>query len=152
MSITLIKYPFLQEEDLSGCVVYNTANGVCKDVLQELQTCLPDGHDQSSSNTSEIYVSAGEDIQEKYESIVLIGKSLADSPECEEVVVPFLCQYFFSPCDGSGESYLPSSEECRVVSTEICPSEWELANNLLGIFLPSCDTLPEMSLSCNGKW
>ena len=101
--------------------------------------------------TSEIYVSPGDRTQEEIESIVLIGKNLATSPECEEAVVPFLCQYFFSPCDSSGESYLPSSEECRVVSTEICPSEWQLASNLPSVSLPSCDTLPETSLSCNRK-
>ena len=121
---------------------------MCKEALQELQTCLPSG--QGNSNTSDIYVSPGDRTQEEIESIVLIGKSLADSPECEEVVVPFLCQYYFGPCDSSRESYL-SSDECTIVSTEICPAEWELAKDLPGISLPSCGTLPEMSLSCNGK-
>ena len=42
---------------------------------------------------------------------------LNPTPECREVVEPFLCLYTFGLCDSSGELYLPSSGECETLTT-----------------------------------
>ena len=73
------------------------------------------------------------------------------SPGCDAVIEQFLCFYIFGLCDGSGELYLPSSGECRMVTEETCGPELEQAMVFIagfpGIQLPQCDTLPVISAS-----
>ncbi len=92
--------------------------------------------------------------QQELEDILTIGlRVVRPSPQCEEVIVPFLCLYYLRPCDGGGEvTYRPSVEDCVTVSTELCPREWTEIDNLLsnvGESLPSCEGLGnETSFQC----
>ena len=74
------------------------------------------------------------------------------SPGCDAVIEQFLCFYIFGLCDGSGELYLPSPGECRMVTEETCGPELEQAMVFVAgipdIQLPQCDTLPATSLVC----
>ena len=79
---------------------------------------------------------------------------LNPTPECREVVEPFLCLYTFGLCDSSGELYLPSSGECETLTTETCAREWTMAVSLLpNDLLPKCGLLPEIPQApdCNSK-
>ena len=71
------------------------------------------------------------------------------SPDCDAVIEQFLCFYIFGLCDSSGELYLPSSRECRMVTEETCGPELDEAMMLIAgipdIQLPQCDTLPVSS-------
>ena len=75
------------------------------------------------------------------------------TPECVDAFLPFMCLYLFPLCNGtSGEAYLPSQEECLVISNDVCPMEWDLASSLAGDKFPVCATLPNRDLeitSCN---
>ncbi len=95
---------------------------------------------------TDVLISPCGQTQQELEEILTIGlRVVRPSPQCEEVIVPFLCLYYLRPCDGGGEvSYHPSVEDCVTVSTEICAREWAVADDLvssLGESLPSCEEL-----------
>ncbi len=96
---------------------------------------------------TDVHISPRGQTQQELEEILTIGlRVVRPSPQCEEVIVPFLCLYYLRPCDGGGEvTYRPSVQDCVTVSTEICPREWEETDNLLrslGASLPPCEVLP----------
>ena len=113
-----------------------------------LQGCLAD-----RSTSSEIYIPASSSERELQAQQILTGlQLLGPTPECRDVVEPFLCFYTFGLCDSGGELYLPSSGECETLTTETCAREWRMAEAILGSDqLPQCDTLSERSLGCPGK-
>ncbi len=131
----------------SECALYSTDNAseqVCQDVFHTLHgACLPNS---TSLNIADAYISPRDRTQQELEEILTIGlRVVRPSPQCEEVIVPFLCLYYLRPCDGGGEvTYRPSVEDCVTVSTEICLREWAVADDLLskvGESLPSCEEL-----------
>ncbi len=145
-------------DSISGCTLYSisdSATQVCQDTLRTLHgNCLLNA---SSLNTTDVYISPRGRSQEDLENILSVGLGVVcPSPECEAVIVPFLCLYYLRLCDGEGEvTYRPSVEDCVGVSTEICPREWAQADSLLrnlGESLPSCEALGnEESLQCKVK-
>ena len=74
------------------------------------------------------------------------------SPECREVAVPFLCWYIFGLCDNSNETlYLPSADECAMITTEICAQEFsEIGTRFPGV-VPQCESLPNTTVECEGE-
>ncbi len=144
--LSLIPFPsFPQQDSLpSGCALYSyssTSSQVCQGVISSLRaTCT------NSSCTTDVYISPRGRSQEDLENILALGLGVVrPSPECEAVIVPFLCLYYLRVCsDGNEINYRPSVEDCMEVSTEICPREWAQADNLLrqvGESLPSCEAL-----------
>ena len=64
--------------------------------------------------------------------------------DCQEIALPFLCQYYFPLYDcPNGDIYTASIEDCIDISTGICALEWNLAINYgLVESLPNCQDLP----------
>ena len=128
-------------QDTTGCAVYS---GVCQEFLQRQQTCLG----VPSSGVS-VPQGRGDEAQALL-FITALPQFLTLSPGCDAVIEQFLCFYIFGLCDSStGELYLPSSEECRMVTEETCGPELEQAMMFIAgipdIQLPQCDTLPDFS-------
>ena len=112
------------------------------------QDCLAD-----PNTSSEIHIAASSSDRGQQAQQFLTGLQILNpSPECREVVEPFLCLYVFGLCDSSGELYLPSSGECETLTTETCAREWTMAQSLLSSDqLPQCNSLPVTSVACNGE-
>ncbi len=137
-----------QENSESGCVPYSTSSDstqLCQDSVHTLQRdCLSNS---TSFNTTDVRISPRDWTQQELEDILTIGiRVVRPSPQCEEVIVPFLCLYYLRPCYGGGEvTYRPSVEDCVTVNTELCPREWAETDDFLsslGESLPSCEELP----------
>ena len=69
------------------------------------------------------------------------------SPECRELVVPFLCLYLFGLCDMLGIFIQPTIGQCEEIRDVVCTTEWATALRF-GIDLPDCGIFPKESLSC----
>ena len=123
----------------------------CMSALTARQKCIPD-----RCGNSEVYVrmSASQGSLELQVSSLLDRlQLLRPSPECREVVEPFLCFYYFGLCDSSGGLYLPSSGECETITTETCAREFQIAVSVLGSAnLPQCGTLSPTERDCNGEY
>ena len=135
----------------SSNVVYTQA--ACQDYLLTLQGCLPD-----RQSSGDVFVSVTNQVEtERQVNELLNGlrNFIRPSPECRSVVEPFLCLYLLGLCDSSGVAYEPSFEECVLISTDICASEWAQANNLLIQFglspLPECISFLSTVTSISGK-
>ena len=89
-------------------------------------------------------------------SQILLGLNIINlSPECRELVVPFLCLYLFGLCDTSGSFIQPTIGQCEEIRDVVCRTEWATALRF-GIDLPDCGIFPMESPSCpvlnaNGK-
>ena len=67
--------------------------------------------------------------------------STAISKECSAVVLPFLCQYVYPPCDGNGTAQFITLEQCINIRDDVCKAEWRIAMTTeQGNFLPVCET------------
>ena len=69
---------------------------------------------------------------------------LAHHKNCQNVAIPFLCQYYFPLYDcPNGDIYTASREDCINISTGVCASLWNLAIKYrYGDRLPDCQGLP----------
>ena len=64
------------------------------------------------------------------------------SEKCYSMVRPFLCQYFYPPCDGNEISQLITYKQCINIRDEVCVSEWKfIMTTELGSLLPVCEAL-----------
>ena len=70
--------------------------------------------------------------------------------ECQQVAIPFLCQYYFPLYDcPNGDIYTASREDCINISTGICALQWNLAINYgYGDRLPNCQKLSSCEYAC----
>ena len=120
---------------------------MCSAQLLALQSCIP-----GRESTSVVYISSTIDqtTVESQVSTTINGLGLLQpSMECQAVVVPFLCLFYFGLCDDSGMLYGPSSETCVTLSTDTCQREWAIAVQILGEnVLPMCDTFEETDINC----
>ena len=68
---------------------------------------------------------------------------LVQQKDCQQVAIPFLCQYYFPLYDcPNGDIYTASREDCIDISTGICASLWNLAINYgFEESLPNCQDL-----------
>ena len=133
----------------SSDVVYTQPT--CQEFLLPLQGCLPD-----RLSSRDVYISAtDQEAVEAQASELLSGLDLlVPSPECRAAVQPFLCLYLFGLCDSRGTAYQPTFEECVLISTDVCESEWALANSFLalrGSSLPECTSFPSTASAISGN-
>ena len=77
------------------------------------------------------------------------GKYTGNYPQCQQVALPFLCQYYFPLVDCStGVTYTASREDCNFIETGVCANLWKLAIRFgYDTYLPDCSTLPYISNS-----
>ena len=82
-------------------------------------------------------------------SQILLGLDnfIKPTPECRELVVPFLCLYQFGLCDMSGIFIQPTIAQCEEIRDVVCRTEWATALRF-GIDLPDCGIFPMESPSC----
>ena len=119
-------------EQLARTDAVNCSSGMvytqptCPENLPSLQCCLPD-----RLSSRDVYISAtNPEAVEAQANELLSGLDLLDpSQECRAAVQPFLCLNLFGLCDSHGTAYQPTFEERVFVSTDVCESEWVLANN-----------------------
>ena len=108
--------------------------GICSAHLKHLQT---------PNNSLTVVVNSA--ITEQQLSTffnALVDLSDLISNECLVAVIPFICQYVYPPCDGSGNAKLITQEQCINIRDEVCISEWRLAMaTRLGSFLPICEEI-----------
>ena len=128
------------------CVPELYTGSVCRSALQAQQTCLLG--DAVVGGDVFIPVSTNQEALEQTARTAIGGLPLlSPSPECSEVAQPFLCFSTFGLCDNrSRELYLPSSQQCRTVTEEICAEEFVAAGAILGSNqLPQCDEFPAVA-------
>ena len=62
---------------------------------------------------------------------------------CGDVVLPFLCQYMFPPCDfSSGNASFISKAQCTNIRDSVCFTEWNLVSRIsssVASLLPNCE-------------
>ena len=59
--------------------------------------------------------------------------------QCSDVVLPFLCQYAFPPCNvSSGNASYISKTQCTNIRDALCSVEWNLAMQISSSLLPNC--------------
>ena len=119
--------------------------------LQTLQTCL------FGDGDGEIFIPANGNQKEAEQTAqTTIGGLLLLNPsaECSKVAPSFLCISMFGLCNNrTRELYLPSSQECRTVTENICAEEFVAAGGFVDSNqLPQCDEFPDASLvqECTG--
>ena len=67
------------------------------------------------------------------------------SGECtvqKDLVIGFLCQHTFQPCDDAGNVFRPSRSTCELIQEEICPGEVRELSVLYPSLVPNCSLLP----------
>ena len=118
----------------------------CKNILAQLQKCLP----EKEEGSEEVYISSAVD-QTEAENIAMIWIEslplLNLSPECFQIAEPFLCLYLFPLCDNT-TTYHPTYNECVVLTTDVCQSEWEKASLLIND-LPQCSDFEDVPTLCS---
>ena len=64
--------------------------------------------------------------------------------ECQQVVIPFLCKFYFPLYDClNGGMYTASREDCIDISTGVCALQLnQTSNNRYGDRLPNCEDVP----------
>ena len=149
MNFNFFVYDSQSSTDNRICIPENYTGNVCREALQLQQSCLQNGSTTTDIITAMDPVSSQQD---KEEQAKLFIANLDPSPECMEVVVPFLCFYIFPLCDSNGRPYQPSAAECTTVIDGICAREFEsAATSAMSDQLPQCQLLPKNTLECNGK-
>ena len=134
----------------SSGVVYTQS--ACREDLLSLQGCLPDRLD-----SRDVYISATDQEAVEAQANNLLNRLdfLNPSPECRAAVQPFLCLYLFRLCDSRGAAYQPTFEECSLISTDVCATEWATANRFLTTLgmpsLPECTPFPSTVSATSGK-
>ena len=75
---------------------------------------------------------------------------LNPSPQCREVILPFLCLFVFKLCDLDSHFHNSLREDCLEIRDDICAEEWLSAVNFLGDrVLPICEDLPDITDECD---
>ena len=134
----------------SSGVVYTQS--ACHEDLLSLQGCLPD-----RLGSRDVYISATdqEAVEAQANNLLNNLDLLNPSPECRAAVQPFLCLYLFGLCDSRGAAYQPTFEECVLISTDVCATEWATANRFLTALgmpsLPECTSFPSTASATSGK-
>ena len=134
----------------SVCVPEVYTGTLCKGTLQSYQNC------QFPKNYSNAVIISSQEVtqdarEERVQTLLHGLQLLQPSVDCENVFQPFLCLYIFGLCDSSGELYLPSSGECRMVTEETCVLEFQTALRIVGPdVLPQCEDLPDAVMECTG--
>jgi len=105
-------------------------NGVCSQSLSPY------------TNSNGILITmVNNDVQPEHISTFLtILESGFARKECTDVVLPFVCQYVYPPCDSDGNPLLVTEEECVDIRDNVCATEWMIAMSTdLSQLLPNCE-------------
>ena len=79
---------------------------------------------------------------------ILESFSTVISEECSAVVLPFLCQYVYPPCENNGSAKFITQEQCINIRDEVCETEWRIAMIMeQGNLLPVCETFSTNSVT-----
>ena len=125
---------------------------VCREALLAQQFCL------TGENTDVILIPESDDQQhlEEKASFLISGLNLlpGDLPslQCLEVADRFACFNIFGLCgNSSGEVFLPSAEDCKMVTEELCGAELQRGMDFIpASSLPSCHQgLPDTAMNCS---
>ena len=105
-----------------------------------------------ASSTAELLVSSRSGAEDSLLDLLGLLNLFEASGDCRAAAVPFACQYLFPLCDSNGELYLPSAQQCRDVTTDVCVDVWQIALAAPEVAqrLPTCDELPENITACTG--
>ena len=133
----------------SSDVVYTQPT--CQEFLLSRQSCLPD-----RLSSRGVYISATnqEAVEAQANELLSNLDLLSPSPQCRGAIQPFLCLYLFGLCDSRGTAYQPTFEECVLISTDVCESEWATASSFLalrGSSLPECTSFPSTTSAISGN-
>ena len=132
----------LRNPNLSAtCPTTLTENSVCESSLVDILSSMNCDTDFGRS----ILIQQND---ESTASQIVFGLNfIKPSPECRELVVPFLCLYLFGLCDTSGIFIQPTMGQCEEMRDVVCRTEWATALRF-GINLPDCGIFPMESPSC----
>ena len=130
----------------------NATHQTCPTTLIQNSVCEKSLVDILSSMNCDTDLGEGILVQQNDESTasqILFGLNnfLNPSPECRELVVPFLCLYQFGLCGMSGIFIQPTIGQCEEIRDVVCRTEWATALRF-GINLPDCGIFPTESPSC----
>ena len=129
------------ERNNQTCSTTLIQNSVCKNSLVDILSSMNCDTDLRGS----ILVQQND---ESTASRIVFGLNIINpSPECRELVVPFLCLYLFGLCDMSGIFIQPTIGQCEEIRDVVCRTEWVTALRL-GIDLPDCENFRMESQSC----
>jgi len=90
-------------------------------------------------NTNNITMSYNDIQEEKILELLRNFSSLA-SEKCSALVLPFICQYVYPPCDDNGSPLLITQEQCVNIRDDVCANEWRITMAMeQGSLLPVCE-------------
>ena len=120
----------LQYSDV--CTEYN---GICAEHLKQLGN-------NTSLFTLELTGIANDDFNNFIEYLNQYSGLI--NKQCSDVVIPFLCQYAFPPCDvSSGDVNVISKAQCINIRDAVCSLEWNLVStrsSSAATLLPNCES------------
>ena len=117
--------------------------------LGALQSCMGGGADGRGGT---VWISSAVNVADSERQVSTVTTLLQGDPGCLNSSRRFLCQYLFPPCDGNGTLYLPTYQECVVISTGACKEAWQLAQAHTSIIkLPDCGSLPNTTSICSSE-
>ena len=62
------------------------------------------------------------------------------SEKCVSVIMPFLCQYVYPPCDHNGSTQFITQKQCIDIRDKMCASEWRFVMATeFGSLFPVCE-------------
>ena len=126
-------------DDISMLSLYNDQclnyNGICTEYLSQL------------SNGSLLFTLIHQGVSEDtIEQFIRDYIPLA-SQQCRDNILPFLCQYFFPPCDitNNDAANLISRKKCSNIRDNVCSFEWNAVKNtpLAHNLLPNCESFDD---------
>ncbi|KAL5516252.1 hypothetical protein EMCRGX_G001538 [Ephydatia muelleri] len=117
--------------------------------LGALQSCMGGG---AGGRGGTVWISSAVNVADSERQVSTVTTLLQGDPGCLNSSHRFLCQYLFPPCDGNGTLYLPTYQECVVISTGACKEAWQLAQARISIIkLPDCGSLPNTTSICSSN-
>ena len=138
----------------SNCNNYVYLGTICRTILTKWHLCTSGDSDVIHTNQTKNTQSQKENDLIQLNTLLgnkiyhlsfdLLIYCLVDYKECQQVAIPFLCQYYFPLYDcPNGDIYTASREDCINISTGVCALQWNLAiNSGYGDRLPDCHELP----------
>ena len=133
-----------------NCAEYS---GICKEHLEMFDTNYSD-HSLFTLTLDEI---SKDNIGMFFDIVNQYSNQLRK--QCLDVLMPFLCQYMFPPCDISdGNVHIISKTQCTNIRDALCSVEWTVAMGTSSgaALLPKCEifnddnnTIPPKSLQCH---
>ena len=113
---------------------------MCLLELHDWQRCLPE-----RQNDSDVFIPSDVDQEMREEQAQLLFTTglplLGASEDCVRESKSYFCLLLFGLCDGSGQTRLPSREECIDIQQNVCAAEIQIASEieLFAPLIQDCD-------------